>query len=67
MTIVDTVRGRRPQLQYLRGGTCPHDQHAQLSSFIEFYCDAKAGRVSAISDFILVHTHCNEVAGTNFI
>lgn len=46
LTIVNTDAGPKPQLKYLKGNNCPHDPATQLSSQIEFYCNATAGKVS---------------------
>ncbi|XP_059621562.1 cation-independent mannose-6-phosphate receptor isoform X2 [Phlebotomus argentipes] len=39
-----TMVGARAQLKYLRGSPCPADKDTELSSVIDFYCDAKSGR-----------------------
>lgn len=53
LTMDNAKHGKwQPKLKYLRGSACPTDPKIQLSSEIEFYCDANAGKVSLVFGLI---------------
>lgn len=44
LTVINTTKGLRPQIKYLKGDACPGHLDETLDSTIEFSCNEKVGR-----------------------